>query len=310
MVERVISTSGDISTLKKRFSELFSNSRDNLGRASDGLRHGTDTMKADAKKPGVEITGIREIAAGADGFSNAAEQVFKNSLKAVELAEGGGRSVEEAEEVIRDATASVKQIAASINQLDASSGKIGDITNTITDIASKTNLLALNAAIEAARAGQQGKGFTVLAEEIRKLSDGSNKAAAEIKQLIAEIQDRIQFAVDRIGEGAGSVESGIIKINNAKTGIYAVVTAVNQLSLLLKDINNGIRGQKEKALEAAAAIESISKATNKTILAGENIDLELRKQREAIKQMEEMSDKLEEVSDNLNGILSQITADI
>lgn len=310
MVERVISTSGDISSLRKKLSELFSNSRDNVGRAADGRRRAVESMKSGVKKPGMEIAGINEIAAGADGFTQAAEQVFKSNLKTVELAEDGGRFVEEAEEVIRNATASVQQIADSINQLDASSGKIGDITNTITDIATKTNLLALNAAIEAARAGQQGKGFTVLAEEIRKLSDGSNKAAAEIKQLITEIQNRIKFAVDRIGEGAGSVESGIVKINSAKTGIYAVVSSVNQVTLLLKDINHGIQGQKEKALEAAAAIDSISKAADRTIMTGESIDLELRKQIEAVKQMEDMSNKLEEVSENLNGILEHIRVDI
>ena len=193
MVEQVASTTGDIGILRKKLAELFHHSRDNAGKVHSSVKSAVEGIKADGKRPDINIKGINELAAGVGDFSAATDKVVKDGMKAIEAAITGEKSVEEAGDAIKNVTGTVREIADSINQLDASSNKIGIITNTITEIASKTNLLALNAAIEAARAGQQGKGFTVLADEIRKLAEGSNKAAGEIKALIAEIQKRIRL---------------------------------------------------------------------------------------------------------------------
>ena len=229
MLEQVKTTSGDIGVLRKGLADLFAHSRESAGKVSSGIKNIMESLITGVKHPGASHENPGAYNAEADGLAVTTGRAVADGMKAMEIAASGEKSVQEAETVIRNATEIVRQIADSINELEDSSSKIGAITNTITEIASKTNLLALNAAIEAARAGQQGKGFTVVADEIRKLSEGSNRAAGEIKHLIKEIQGRIQFAVDRISDGVSSVDEGAGKIDSARSSILEIAGTVNHI---------------------------------------------------------------------------------
>lgn len=305
MVEQVASTTGDIGVLRKKLTELFHHSRDNAGKVHNSIKSVVEGTKAGGKRPKVNIDGINELAAGVGDFSAAADKVVRDGMKAIEAAITGEKSVEEAGDAIKNVTGTVREIADSINQLDESSNKIGIITNTITEIASKTNLLALNAAIEAARAGQQGKGFTVLADEIRKLAEGSNKAAGEIKALIAEIQKRIGFAVDRIGQGVSGVDEGVARITNAKENIYEITEAIKFVIESLKSAAASLQSRKIKADELIKLVEGINGSAGMSAAAGNLAETELEKQKEALRQMEEMSGRLDEISDSMNRVLEQ-----
>ena len=304
MIEQVKATSTNIGKLKNSLAELFTHSRENTGKVSSGFRSIMQSLMAAIRAPGTDSTSAAaddtaEVLAVTTG------KAVEEGMKAIELAASGERSVQEAEEVIRNVTDTVKQIADSINELEESSDKIGNITDTITEIASKTNLLALNAAIEAARAGQQGKGFTVLAEEIRKLSERSNDAAKGIRQLISEIQERIQYAVVRIGDGVAGVDVGVGKINHARSSILEITDVISQVVETLRSTANSISSRHENTAELTGAMSTLEQTASETVASGEEIDAELELQQKTIREMEAVTEKLDEVTGALNELLGK-----
>ena len=120
----------------------------------------------------------------------------------------GQEAVDETAGGMNRIKSTVDSTAATVTELGAKSDQIGAIVETIDDIAEQTNLLALNAAIEAARAGEQGKGFAVVADEVRKLAERSSRATKEIAALIAEVQTETEAAVKAMAAGAGEVAVG------------------------------------------------------------------------------------------------------
>ena len=303
MIEQVKTTSNNIGKLRNSLAELFSHSTENAGKVSMTFRSVVESLMSSEKVPETGAAAAAED--DADTLAATAEKAVEDGIKAIEIAASGERSVQEAEEVIRNVTDTVKQIAGSINELEESSDRIGNITNTITEIASKTNLLALNAAIEAARAGQQGKGFTVLAEEIRKLSERSNAAAKEIRQQINEIQGKVRYAVERIGDGVAGVDVGVGKIHHARGSILEITDMINQAVETLRAAANAISSRQEIKAKPTVTAGIPEEATSRTVVSGEELDAELELQQKTIKEMEAVTEKLDEVTNTLNELLER-----
>lgn len=305
MVNEVISTTKDIGTFKQKLKEIYNQSRDNSNRISSSFKNVVENIKTGAASSN-KIESVSRLMTGVKGFSDASSRVMNDGMKAIEVAITGEKSIEEAEAIIEKVTETVQQIAVAINQLEVSSGNIGEVTNTITDIASRTNLLALNAAIEAAKAGQQGKGFTVLAEEIRKLSDGSNKAAKEIKNQIKDIQIRIQYAVDNMNTGVTGVQSGVIKIKQVKANIFDVIESLKGVVDSVKLTAEAAGKHTSNTEELVTAMDNMSKASTHTVSTSENLGRNIEDQNKVLKEMESFSNKLADASDKLSKIMDTI----
>ncbi len=194
---------------------------------------------------------VREVADQSSSASSGAARSGNN-------AEEGEKIVGESVESIESLTITVNESAAGVEELGRKSEEIGDIINVINDIADQTNLLALNAAIEAARAGEHGRGFAVVADEVRVLADRTTKATDEIASSIREIQGKTTVAVDRMKEGASEVNSSAESARKAGETLREIVQSSTEVAQMVDAIAAATEEQSSSADQINRSIESVS----------------------------------------------------
>jgi methyl-accepting chemotaxis protein len=186
---------------------------------------------------------------------------------------------------MRSVQASSAGISATMHELGTMSDRIGGIVDTITAIAEQTNLLALNAAIEAARAGEQGRGFAVVAEEVRKLAEESQSAAASIGALVGQIQSGTGRAVEVVAEGAERAEVGVTTVEQARQvfaridagvqdmseRIERITTAVARIAVAGGRVQSSIEQVLQVAEQSSASAEQVSATTQETSASTQEI---------------------------------------
>jgi len=197
-----------------------------------------------------------------------------------------GKAVEKVIETMRDIEKTAAFTSEKVNTLAEKSKQIGDIISVITNIASQTNLLALNAAIEAARAGEHGRGFAVVADEVRKLAEKSNEAASEISNIIQDIQGDINLSSTSFEQVTGYVSEGVAVTNIAGELISKIVDTfkntgkqTGQIQTLLKNTTNSsetvlimAKENQEMALKMSNATEQIAAASQQQSASIEEIN--------------------------------------
>lgn len=200
--------------------------------------------------------------------------VFENSKNAgttAETARTAKQTAEQGGKVVEESVAGMKRIAETVQQLDKtvralgkSSDHIGKIISVIDDIADQTNLLALNAAIEAARAGEQGRGFAVVADEVRKLAERTTKATKEVAEMIQKIQSDTNEAVTSMEQGTVEVERGIKFADAAGNSLHEIVKISQRVTDMIAQIASASEQQAGASEEISKSIEGISAVTQQT----------------------------------------------
>ena len=180
--------------------------------------------------------------------------------------------------MVQGAAAEMSKIADSVNQsshfierLGEHSNQISAIVNVIKEIADQTNLLALNAAIEAARAGEQGRGFAVVADEVRKLAERTARSTEEITAMIGSIQDGTQHAVASMQEGSARVIEGVAMANRAGESMSQISSGANQVISAVSDISSALREQSTASNQVAQNVERIARMTEENSVAANEI---------------------------------------
>lgn len=245
---------------------------------------------------------VHEIASSVEQMTSTILQTTKNTNKtaensknAVEIAQKGGEVIIQTVEGITRIADVVNKAAEIIQELGKNSQQIGDIVQVIDEIADQTNLLALNAAIEAARAGEQGRGFAVVADEVRKLAERTTKATKEIAQMIKKIQVDTQNAVDSVAEGSAVVEEGKKLASKAGESLKQIISSANEVVDLANQVASASEEQSSTVEQISRNIESISHLTNESATG--------------IQQIARAADDLNKLTENLSNIVAQFKVD-
>lgn len=247
---------------------------------------------------------LSEIAKFSEATLVATRNTTDNSRKARVVAENGAEKIAEVVGSIGDIAVSSKEVSAIIKELDDSSKRIGEIIKIITAISEQTNLLALNAAIEAARAGEAGRGFNVVAEEIRKLADESNSAAREIGELVKDNQFKSSLAVSSVGLVEEKVSIGVNKASEVGKTIEDIIKSIEYIVNQMEYIDESNEKQAHSTKEMERAISDIAATSNQMAGDTETISASIEEQLSTMTEIESTTELLSEMSGSLRKLTS------
>jgi len=224
----------------------------------------SETARQQASIVESAVLSVKDITQGIAAAASGAESAAASTTEVSQAARAGRESVERTISGMERIRETTEQVARAIRQLGESSSQIGTIVQAIDDIAEQTNLLALNAAIEAARAGEHGKGFAVVADEVRKLAERSGAETKEIAGLIQQIQAVTQEAVQAMEAGIREVEAGSQLAGEAGESLHRIQQAVENVVSRVTEVSAATQTVNSSSSEVAKAVETVASLTQET----------------------------------------------
>ncbi|KHM49632.1 chemotaxis protein [Anaerovibrio lipolyticus] len=302
-----------ISTMMKKVMETAQQVTDSAGQLNDSASQSAEVSNSVANSM-VNVAGncseqFTEIET-ANGQVETLGQHMMNFVNTIqhssevvqvtqEKAVAEAKTVDGAVEQMKLIQTSVTQSAAVITELGEESDRIGKIVDTISSIAAQTNLLALNAAIEAARAGEHGRGFAVVADEVRKLAEQSSESAGEIAGLITSIQEKSQKAVAVMQEGVGRVEAGTKVVQDSGASFNEIAEMVRKVVEASQEMDNIVNALNENTKTIGGAIQTVAVKSSSVSSEAESVSAA----------SEELTATMSEIESS-SGVLAEMAKDM
>ncbi|MFA9397749.1 MAG: methyl-accepting chemotaxis protein [Clostridiaceae bacterium] len=307
MIQGVSNLIGDIQELSKDVlevgqtlaatSEETNASAEEISRTVEEISKGATNQALDADK-GNQLT--INLANKFVELNSNTDNILKSTSEVIKANEDGIGIVKILKEKTNQNEYGISEIEKSINVLDDKVNEIDIILETISSIAKQTNLLSLNASIEAARAGEEGKGFAIVAEEIRKLAESSKKSTEEIKQIVYNLQQGSHDSVEKMKEVkviSSEQHKAVVEVN---ISFDKISKSIEMISIKIKEIADYILKMNDDKEDIVLAIQNISAVSEQTAASAEEVSASMNQQTNSIEEVTKSAEKLNNLSNKLN----------
>lgn len=305
LIEKVKLQSGSVteSSVKvSNSSEIFSNATKEITDSVNEIQEGVSQQAADAQSCLQQMDDLSRKIEEVSGKTNEISNIAMETKQSISQ---GMYTIQVLNEKAKSTNVITSRIISNIRELADESMSISNIVSTINGFAGQTNLLSLNASIEAAKAGEYGRGFSVVADEIRNLADQSVRAVKEIKELINETQIKTKEAENIVREAENVVRDQGTAVGNTEKSFHDMNSHVERLvgnvTMIIENINN-IETAKAKTL---TAIENISAVSQETAAASSNVSETADHQLDAVESLNGLSKELDENAKSLETMIHQ-----
>ena len=299
LMDKFNNTAQQLAAASEELTASSQQSADASGQVAQSVMDAAEAASNQQEAVSRSNEAVSGVAASVENIQRNSARVAGNSMEASAKAKNGMAAVDNAVMQMQEVESTVQESAVIVDQLGTSSQEIGQIVDTITAITSQTNLLALNAAIEAARAGEAGRGFAVVADEVRKLAEQSQESAQRIATLVADIQKNTDNAVHSMQSGRERVVAGAESVEGLKENFSEIVALIDGMAGEIKEIAEAIGGVAGETKEITTAVDQLSHHSSNIANEMQNVSATTEQQTASAQNIAQASDSLANLAQEL-----------